>query len=271
VQDSQTQSWSPNLGSVPGSSPVVSAAESESLTPQPSPTASATPLQIGTIVTVTASDIGLRTVPSAPAATSVALELGEELYVVDQVVETNGERWYLVGSVFQLWGPDAAGLRSLGWIGPETEVRARLRERTLDCPENPTSADSLQALRPLERLACFGADALEVTGVVPPPYPCCGPSPDYVIEPYWLSTLFGPYLSGLTLHAAPDTILDDLVPGDSVRATGQLDSPLATGCVAKSFPAGENQVELPELRAWAVLWCRTQFVVTRMEITRPSD
>ena len=199
-------------------------------------------------------------------------------------------------------GRDASWLRA--WVVPSSTIwpgdfvawfPSTIRGRkvvevepAVRCPDVATIT-TLAPLLPIHRLACAGdrsltLDARSWLAV---------DAPSYDADPAWFGTsvdpassvaLFdpGPTLFGSAARTSPEAAgawIDARVPPDLpplpagvyLRVSGRFDDPAAADCRRRRLNAGAT-VGLPnEAVAESVLWCRSQFVVTRWHALLGSE
>ena len=229
----------------------------------------ATPVREGSLLRVVGSSLMLAATPREGAAILGRLARGGTLYVLSPTEDDLASGWVPVavaaGEFASVDCGAPCGSIPIGWMALIDLDDGSVVEADVDCPSQPIESDELMGMAPLVVLHCFGDTELILVDVVSVPTGFHELTPSYLLEPYWLAFTFGPYIgdTGPVLHFDPSThpVLPVMNSGDPVKVVGSFDSPVSETCVAKTFPAGDDQDEIPELRDFAVLQCRTQFVV----------
>lgn len=237
------------------------ASASAPATPPETPLATATAPGAGdlardSLIEILVSDLVVRSDPGVdPPSTILAsrMRAPDRALVVDGPVPASGYDWYLVAPLDR-----ADGTRGpFGWIARASrEGEAWVRSIEPPCPVATDLADVL-GLQPLERLACYGGEALTLTA---PSLTCGAGGGPWIWDPAWLMVIGGCALAideslSLLMRVPPGVT----GPGGStpVTVTGHFDDPAAAGCtVTTTDPA--DPAPGPEE---AVVICRTQFVI----------
>jgi hypothetical protein len=186
--------------------------------------------------------------------------------------------WDDLGRVDVALGPDRAVAVKRGMPAPllsppadvHTEPWAR---RQPVCRARKPKLDQIAAMRPRERLECFGGRDLTFEAWIPfseygGTCPFGSPYDWMLCWNRWLAS--GPGDSSVTLNygLAPNARLDrGLDPtswGAHVRVTGHFDDPRASQCPERDWDEVPLEGWASQTRADFVNDCRTQFIVTRM-------
>jgi hypothetical protein len=237
-----------------------------SLTPEPTSGPANANLSI---VEVRTDALNLRSQPGTDAPVIGTLNTGARLFTIGRPEDAGGERWYRVAVVA---GPysECEGTycpSDIGWVafGLSDADEAFLASTSVDCPSSPMSAEALAQLHPLERLSCYGGDAIVVTGTVDYCY-CDGP---LVVEyePLWLAMPVSQFLFHGTAelwHRFEEDVSgpEGLEPGDIVEVTVAMEHEDAPNCTV-SAPVGGGA----PTQAQVVLGCRTQLVAENLLVT----
>ena len=288
-----TPTPSPSTSATPAESasavPPDSAAPTEPTVPSASPVATTGPSPASLVpdgyARVVTNDLRARSKPGVGAESQrlePLLDDGTQLFVVAGPTEADGYDWYLVeplvpfaGSAFPSGWVAAADKTGEAWIAPDT----------IACPATPDAVESLALLNENERnffeVTCFGGEAITFEARLGSPEAQCGIEVPFGIDPAWFDpcqqdahflvpadgsgevALFPAWEPGVDLSIAPE-------PGAPVsawpvvRVTGQYDHEAARTCTSRTNYV-EAGVEAPD-PARVVLECRTQFVVTSLEL-----
>jgi hypothetical protein len=211
------------------------------------------------------------------------LDEGARVFVIGAPQQLDGVPWYRVAVVD---GPYSGCLNEdycspeIGWVADGgTTADPWLVPASLECPSSPMTAEDLDSLHPLERLSCYGANDIVVTGTLDHCY--CDANVPYTWEPFWLAFPLGPFqFHGTNTFVRWDEQSPaDLEPGDVVRATLAMEHEAAPTCTTTAspeffgpMPSGESPpaIETPD-PADTVLGCRTQLVVKGYEVIGFED
>jgi hypothetical protein len=250
-----------------------------------SPTATASPpfpplagaLPPGSLATVL-TDVVMREHPSTEARQVTIVHGGQTLYIQGPTgamqfgpVFADGATWYPASFArdFDAWPADVDRLN--GWVAVEQSGASRVEPRAVVCPDEVPTPGLLVTMTSWARVACYGERdlVLERTwsfgflvdefGMVP-----------WEGVPAWLARrpeaaiAVGLFEVGaaaqLDMALLPDAQVI-AVNGQIARVTGHFDDPASTNCVIST---GDPLVEQP--RETVQLWCREQFVVTKVEL-----
>lgn len=203
------------------------------------------------------TDLIVRSEPGVEAGPSTILPgrltTADRAYVVAGPVSASGYAWYQVGPLTR--GDGTAG--RFGWIAAASrEGEAWVQPVAAPCPATVELAGVL-ALQPLERLACFGGESIELTA---PQIACGAGGGPWTFEPNWLMGIGGCGLAidatAALLYRVPPgvTVTDETPP---VTMHGHFDDPAAAECTATT---ADPAIPAPGPDE-AVLMCRTEFVV----------
>jgi hypothetical protein len=208
------------------------------------------------LVEITVTDLVVRTTPGVdPAGSSILAERltgTDRAFVVDGPVAAYDYDWYLVAALTR--GDGSTG--PFGWIAAASrEGDPWIREVSAPCPTTVELA-ALLNLQPLERLSCFGGNALTVET---PVISCGAGGGPWTWDPSWLVMVGG---CGLSLDATGQGVLLYRVPPGGADpgpgpVVGHFDDAAAASCSATT---ADPAVPAPS-REEAVVICRTQFVV----------
>jgi hypothetical protein len=233
------------------------------------------PLAPDTLAEVVAGRLRIRSEPRV-ADDSVKyeplLDVGDRLLVVAGPVVANDYEWYQVTA----WRPDDRSTAlPVGWVARgDHDGTPWLRASVDPCPGGPTTIDTVMALQPEERVACFGNSPLRLRAYV---YggarePCTVDAASACIDgPAWLTGYGGwgaaadarvdaRFLGAPRLAIEPGSpIQPSALPSEAmVDLEGAFDHPAAQQC----RPGAVRQGMAPIAAAVARLECRAQFVVT---------
>lgn len=266
-----------------------SGAPSSSPQPDPTPTpgqtevSSPTGLTNRAVADVAVAGLNLRREPGGGAEVRGTLDEGARVFVIGAPQLLDDVAWYRVAVVD---GPysgclnDAYCPPEIGWVAEGgTIADSWLLPATLDCPSSPMTAEELDTHHPLERLSCYGANEIVVTGTLD--YCYCDANAPYTWEPFWLAFPLGAFVFHETSLSVrfEDEPPADLEPGDVVRATLAMEHEAAPTCTTTALPqffgpmpSGESPpvIETPD-GADTVLGCRTQLVVKSYEVIGFED
>jgi hypothetical protein len=278
--------------STPSPSAPADVAASSEPSSSPSPAAAPTPAEteppsLGglanrAVADVAVAGLNLRREPGAGAEIRGTLDEGARVFVIGAPQLVEDLAWYRVAVVDGPYSGCVEGYcpNDIGWVAEGgTPEDAWLRQIELDCPSSPMTAEQLEALRPLERLSCYGGNDIVVTGTLDVCY--CDANAPLTYEPLWLAMPLAPFLFHGTFvwvrfEEEPPA---DLEPGDVVRATLAMDHDAASTCVVRVWPeylgpgpSGESPpaIDVPD-RAQAVLGCRTELVMKSYEVIGTED
>lgn len=180
-------------------------------------------------------------------------------------VAADGYTWYPVAL------EEPLPVNTTPWLAIEAAAATLAQP---DCPDDePSTLADVAVLAPQERVACFGDDEIELTGMMP--LSGLGGMAFGTWEPMWLAY---PVNDGHPLHDIDQPRLDMGVrfspgieppelpsgatdPRQEVRLVGHFDDPASATCVVQAPTATE-----PEPMTDVELYCRTQFVVTEIEL-----
>ncbi len=200
------------------------------------------------------------------------LDAGDRLLVVAGPVLANDYEWYQVTA----WRPDDLYASwPVGWVSRgDHDGTPWLRASVDPCPGGPITIDTVVALHPEERVACFGDRPLRLRAYVSGAdrEPCTVDSGTACIDgPAWLIGHGGwgaeadvnvevPSLGGPRLAIEPDgPVQQSALPSDAmVDLEGAFDHSAAQQC----RPGAAGQDAAPIAAVLARLECRAQFVVT---------
>ena len=238
-------------------SPSDGAASSSSPTAIPTPTAAT--FDPDSIAEVVVSDLVVRSAPGVDSATSSILggrlRTGDRLFVVRGPTPASGYDWHLVAPLARADGT----MGPFGWVAAASrEGETWIEPSPPACPPTP-DLQSVLALQPFERLACFGRESMTLEAS----FGGCGAGGGpWAWEPGWLMELGG---CSLALDEDGDPSLLVRVPPGGTGLSGSLpavvrghfDDPAAAGCSVTTTdplvpPPGPDE---------AVVLCRSQFVV----------
>ena len=245
-----------------GPSPTLELSPEQTSSPEPTP--GALPIIPNrAIAAITVEAVALWSEPDASSLNFGDLGAGARLFIIGEPSERDGERWYRIAYVD---GP-SAGFDcnitcgpSLGYVAtPASGDDPWLEEMDVTCPASSLTTDQLSELLPLERLHCYGRSDLTVTGT----FDGFVNEPSGTSTPEWLADN-PPRSTGngsFDLHFAPDFEGELPDPGTMVRMVGHFEDPAAATCRV-------DYTMLPDAPSTAhiVLGCRTQFVVTDVEV-----
>lgn len=197
------------------------------------------------------------------------LDDGDRLFVIDGPVIAQNYEWYQV----KAWRPRSPSVSwPVGWVaraGHDGEVW--FRSTTVSCPAAPISVETVVALAPADRLACFRDATLQIRAVVGTAAVDCDPGRSGCpTGPEWLanSALRASISASVDAPAAGVPIAldpgagidaDAIERAGVVRLRGTFDHPDARSCGPDPQRAGPTGPLSP---TEAVLECRTRFVVT---------
>ena len=218
-------------------------------------------LQRDAMVEVVVDGLQVRDAASAdadPVWADVALDRGDDVFIVGGPVVTASQDWFIVSAVLDGHSPGpfgwvaAAGPDGSPWIediAPET------------CPTLPDDVDRLGVIPEELLIHCFGSSELSFEHDA---NVYCLPADALPIEPAWLSSGCG-YLSGdacgwcgLNLAIKPGS---GVLPSEEVARwslRGHFDDPAAASCRATGPIVGDPSAEA------IVFGCRTTFVLTSL-------
>ncbi len=246
------------------SSPSISTEPSASASPTPSPSPTAAPIVNRAIAQLLTDTAVLRANPNATAAVLAELRAGQRLFIIGEPEETDGLRWYRVGTLDATGCDETCG--QIGWVStPVAEDDPAIEEIDVACPSSPMSAEELAAVPPLEALHCYGRSELAITGVVA--YRDGDDEGPIRFSPAWLADPRTPAVlqGGIGFHPVPDESLEVPEEGARLRVRGHFEDPAATTCRTSASPDAEGDVVLPQ-PARVVLDCRATFVWTDYEV-----
>lgn len=230
-------------------------------TPTAAPATSRPPAQGGItvdgLVEVLVTDLVIRTGASVDPDTSAVVDgrltIGDRAFVVNGPVQDSGYTWYQVAPLLRPDGSAAA----FGWIAAASrEGEPWVRPAEPACP-GAVNLMTVLALQPLERLACFGDQRLQLSSAR---ISCGIADGPWTGDPAWLASF-----SGCGLAEGDDVLAVRTPPGGRDVATylpgpvtvrGHFDDPASATCTITS---AVPEVPAPP-REQAVLLCRTQFV-----------
>jgi hypothetical protein len=206
-------------------------------------------LAADSIAEVVSGNLRVRSKP-AVATDSVKyeplLQEGDRLFVVEGPVVADNYDWYRVVPIGSASSRPTGDLPS-GWVSRgDHDATPWIVKAEPDCPAAPVEIGALNAMHPLERLACFGNAPLSFDAVIEG-----GTQSGWIAE-----TRNGAYLDAavpdLEVALAPGAGLSggDLPSERAARLEGAFDDP---GCAGN-----EDSIDR--------LDCRTTFAVTRAEV-----
>jgi hypothetical protein len=283
-----TPAPTPSPSSLPATAPPAPR-ENEAATPAvvlqpPDEISDSVPIATDAFGVVVTSDLRVRSRPEVSAASerlSPLLQEGQDVFVVDGPVSGSGYEWYLVAPI---GGYEANGL-PFGWVAAaDKNGDSWLGSGSVDCPDVPDSFASFIPLVPIGEpaavaLTCFGDQSISFPARLIRPEATCGADPGWTIEPQWLGgTCSHPEFLFIDPSGAPSDSRDAVVApgvdtsrfdpgvdpaaGTDVLLTGQWDHPDARDCEPVVTQSGQE----PEISTEeAVLTCRSQFVITRID------
>jgi hypothetical protein len=238
----------------------------------------AQPPMVGSLVGTLADEIRLREEPGTSASILGTLALGSSSYVADGPREADGYTWWLLAG--RGIPPNSGCLSPIQtdpydcpiWYGWAADASAEgdpwLATVNPGCPPNAGPLTEDYGRQPLDYLVCFGGASRTYVGWLPEtpnetglgcgdprvtddglPWLACGTAAELLASPD------GPG-PGLGLFLDPGSGIDlASVRGRWVRVTGHFDDPAAVDCTFEPDPG------------YAVLLCRSQFVVESIELT----
>lgn len=208
------------------------------------------------------------------------LSAGTRVFILDGPVAADGYDWYeLIAFDTEVEG----GLPLIGWsaVADKDSGEAWLRPFVFSCgSEYPLDVNHLGELGGSGGLDCFGSEELSLPAARDS---TCGEgSNSWVVEPLWflvrdiilvqLNAQDEPLRElGALLH--PEVVGDwedgvctaDYRPA-TAQVTGHYDDPAAASCSIRDPESAQPEIDL----RYAAYWCRTAFVVTRVEPLPPG-
>jgi hypothetical protein len=203
------------------------------------------------------------------------LSAGTEVFIIDGPVAADGYDWYeIIAFDTEVEG----GLPLIGWsaVADRDSGEAWLRPQTVGCgSEYPLDVDHLAGLGGSGGLDCFGSE--ELTLQAARDSTCGEGSSSWIVEPGWFLTreialvqldAQGTYLTDIGARLHPEVVGDwddgvctpDYQPV-MAQVTGHYDDPAAEDCSIRDPERAQPEID----PRYAAYWCRTAFVVTRVE------
>ncbi len=237
-----------------------------------------TPLTPDTLAQVVSGRLRIRSEPRV-AADSVKyeplLDVGDHLLILDGPVVANDYEWYQVTA----WRPgNLYASFPVGWVSRgDHDGTPWISARADRCPTVAITMEIVVALRPEERVACFGDRPLRLRAFVQGSAATARCVPDPAVAcvdgPAWLTGLGGwqstvdtqvdvPSIGGPQLSLDPDgpVAASALPESGMIDIEGAFDHPAAADCHAGVTGPGAQPLSEPLAR----LACRMRFVVTKV-------
>lgn len=236
------------------------------------------------MVRATVPGISVRVAPGRSAEALGTLPAESRSFVVSGPVEADGYQWILLagpglppGSGCATFpGPEFSCPTWFGWaaIGEPDAGDAWFVLDPTECPEPGLDPRAFMMLGDVEALHCYGGEEIEFVGWIPGPEAIREPG-TCVGEEVYAKWLFCPGGYSMIVHANdtevvaielyvdPESNTDLAYPGNFPIVVGHLDDPAARDC-DDAIPPGH-----PIVPGWAVLDCRTRFVVTTLAGVAP--
>jgi hypothetical protein len=280
--ESSAPSASPTAVADPSGEPSSSPQPDPSSTPVATEPPSSGALANRAVAAVAVAGLNLRREPGGGAEIFGTLDEGARVFVIGAPQLVDDVAWYRVAVVD---GPYSGCTEqrcpsTVGWVAEGgTGEDAWLRPVGVDCPSSPMTAEELTTLLPLERLSCYGAEEIVVSGTLDVCY--CDANAPLTWEPFWLAMPLAPFLfhDTFTFIRFEEEPPADLQIGDVVRATLAMEHEAASTCIVRGnpnffgpMPSGETPPVIDEPdRAQTVLGCRTQLVMKSFEVIGFED
>jgi len=279
-----TPSAPPDSAASPSESPGPSGLASAPPTSAPiTPTWTPLPLEsvlVNAAVTVLVDRLNVRETPAVKAKSIGIVEVGDVLFVrEDGPVVNDGYTWYLATLLVKAGKPlpdgvDLAHADGLtGWIAASKASSPYVRQMNPRCPST-IDLGSVQYLLGAELLACFGSNAIEVSGT----FGCggCGGVAGGIFEPSWLAyPLNGYFVTPYPIGDQRGPFAVRFAPGGPeappegsiVRIRGHFNDPAAATCAISLFDPlrPDSEEVVPIASAAARLVCAQQLVVETVE------
>ena len=277
-QLSQVPTPAPTLIATPTPSPLPSATPTADVVELDPPSGELAdvgpPLAHDSMAIVVTDNLRIRSAPFVGEASikyKRLLDNDDRMFVIDGPVIGQNYEWYQV----MVWRPrEPATSWPVGWVaraGHNGEVW--FRATTVPCPASPMSIESLLAMAPADRLACFHDQPIDVRAVVASAATDCDSlRAGCATGPAWLATSalrasisasVDPPAQSMPIALDPDAGLTakELEGAGVVRLVGTFDHPSATTCGPDRRRIGPDGPLAP---IDAILQCRMRFVVTAM-------
>lgn len=197
------------------------------------------------------------------------------LYVTDGPITSNGYEWYQVQPFGMHYLDFMQAAPPFGWVAAASrEGEAWIAPTALDCPE--PEIEAVRSMGEVARFACYGNEELTIEGQ----FGGCFVADPAIITPEWLfqtgCALVPPgYREGdivpdpgpLHMRFTGEVGMPYGTPEALIAATGHFDDPAARACRSTATDVSLGiPVTWAEEPSQVVLWCRAQFVVTRVAL-----
>ena len=240
-------------------------------------------LPAGSVISVTADAVRIRSDPSTDAEIVATMAAGDVAYVLDSIaagpVAADGYEWYEVeyaeGRDIWPWQDVPSADLQQGWMAAGTETERFVVLATVECRADPVTLETLAfEVTPWERLVCLANGAFTIEGT----YGCetCADGVTRGANPTWLADAAQHAPISGTYEYYPFArmaVSPDVAPPadrDIVRATVHVNDDDAETCTYT--PDQDESLPTTDFDPTAVeIYCRERLVIESFEVTGRDD